>query len=318
MHTHSENWKLGLTLSLITVLMWGSLPIALKGILDDIDSYTITWYRFAVSVIVVGLILIQTKKLPTFDGIKKQSRAKLFLLVILGLTSNYVMYLLGLNLTTPSAAQIVIQIAPVLLLTGGVFIYKESFNFYQWTGVLMFTVGLGLFFNHRIDLILNASSDYSVGLVLILFASITWAVYALAQKQLLQHYSSQQIMWIAYIAATFLLFPTADIFSVSSLSPFQWALLSFCCINTVVAYGCFAESLQHWEASRVGGVITLTPLATIIFSYFTNKYFPDYIEFEQLNGVSLLGAGILVVGSLLTALLKTKGASKTPVLKFGQ
>jgi len=304
MHATTGRWKLGLGLSLTTVIMWGSLPIALKGILDDIDSYTITWYRFAVSVILVGLILVHNKSVPSFNWINQASKVKLFLLVIFGLTSNYVLYLLGLDLTTPSAAQILIQVAPLLLLIGGVFVFKESFSFVQWLGVSLFVFGLGLFFNHRIELILDASSDYSLGLLLILIAAVTWSAYALAQKQLLVSYSSQQIMWIAYIAATFLLLPTADLTSVLSLSLFQWGLLSFCCLNTVIAYGCFAESLQHWEASRVSAVIALTPLTTIVFGFITNHYFPEYIDFEELNGISLFGAGILVAGSLLTALSK--------------
>ena len=304
MHATTGRWKLGLGLSLTTVLMWGSLPIALKGILDDIDSYTITWYRFAVSVLLVGLILVQKRSVPSFNWIDKASKVKLFLLVICGLTSNYVLYLLGLDLTTPSAAQIVIQVAPLLLLIGGVLVFKESFSLVQWFGVSLFVLGLGLFFNHRVGLILDASSDYSFGLLLILIAAITWSVYALAQKQLLVSYSSQQIMWLAYIAATILLFPAAELSSVLSLSVFQWGLLSFCCLNTVIAYGCFAESLQHWEASRVSAVITLTPLTTIMFGFITNHYFPEYIHFEELNWISLSGAGILVVGSLLTALAK--------------
>lgn len=304
MHTTTGRWKLGLVLSLITVVMWGALPIALKGILDDIDSYTITWFRFSVSVVLVGLILFYKNSVPSFNWIKNSSNVKLFSLVIFGLTSNYVLYLLGLELITPSAAQVLIQVAPLLLLIGGIFVYKEPFSLFQWLGVLLFVIGLILFFNHRIELIFDSSSDYGVGLLLILIAAITWAAYALAQKQLLIDYSSQQIMWVAYVAATLLLFPTVELDSVSSLSDFQWGLLIFCCINTVIAYGCFAESLQHWEASRVGAVLTLTPLVTIVLGFITNHYFPEYIEVENLNGASLLGAGVLVAGSLLTALSK--------------
>ena len=38
------------------------------------------------------------------------------------------------------------------------------------------------------------------------------------------------------------------------------ALLLACCMNTLVAYGAFAEALAHWEASRVSAILATTPL----------------------------------------------------------
>ena len=306
MHQTSGRWQLGLMLSLTTALFWGMLPIALKGIMDSVDSYSITWYRFLVSLILVALILYRRDRLPNFKWINNRKFLSLFLLVIFGLCANYILYLLGLELITPSAAQVVIQLAPLLLLIGGIFVFKETFSLAQWIGVALFLFGLILFFNHRIETILTAESDYSIGIGLIVLAAITWVVYALAQKQLLIHYGSQQIMLIVYVAASIIFLPTADILSFTKLNNLQSLLLFFCCINTIIAYGCFAEALEHWEASRVGAVITITPLFTIGFAYLTNKLYPEYMEFEPLNWLSLLGAIVLVAGSLLTALSRKK------------
>lgn len=311
MHQTSGRWKLGLLLSLTTAVFWGMLPIALKGLLVTIDAVTITWYRFIVSLLVVAFLLYRRNRLPDFGWIKAPKSILLFAIVILGLSSNYVLYLMGLDLITPSAAQIVIQIAPMLLLLGGLLIFKEKFSGLQWIGVLAFVTGLTLFFNHRIDDILTSTtgsddSQYAWGLLLILMAAITWAAYALAQKQLLMKYGSQQVMFIAYIAASVLFLPGAQILSVTALTTTQWGLLIFCCLNTLIAYGCFAEALDHWEASRVGSVLAITPLLTIIFAYLTNQLFPQYIAIESLNWISLTGAGILIIGSLTAALAKNK------------
>ena len=310
MHQTSGRWKLGLLLSLTTATFWGMLPIALKGLLDTIDAVTITWYRFIVSLTVVAFLLYRRNRIPSLKWLKSPKPLLLFSIVILGLSSNYVLYLLGLDLITPSAAQIVIQIAPLLLLLGGLLIFKESFSRLQWIGVLVFITGLGLFFNHRIEGIIASvigeddETGYAWGLMLILIAAVTWSAYALAQKQLLVKYGSQQIMFVAYVAASFLFFAGAQVSSVSALTLTQWGLLIFCCLNTLVAYGCFAEALDHWEASRVGAVLAITPLLTIVFAYLTNQVFPSYIAIESLNGLSIAGAGILVLGSLTAALAK--------------
>ncbi len=312
MHQTSGRWKLGLLLSLTTATFWGMLPIALKGLLDTIDAVTITWYRFIVSLAVVAFLLYRRNRIPSFKWLKSPKPLLLFSIVILGLSSNYVLYLMGLDLITPSAAQIVIQIAPLLLLLGGLVIFKESFNRLQWIGVFVFITGLGLFFNHRLEGIIASiigdgdETGYAWGLMLILIAAVTWAAYALAQKQLLVVYGSQQIMFIAYVAASLLFLPGSQVLSVSALTLTQWGLLVFCCLNTLVAYGCFAEALDHWEASRIAAVLAITPLMTIIFAYLTNQVFPDYITLEALNGLSIAGAGILVLGSLTAALAKSE------------
>ena len=40
------NWRLGLLLAATTATLWGLLPIALKGLLNAVDPYTVTFVRF--------------------------------------------------------------------------------------------------------------------------------------------------------------------------------------------------------------------------------------------------------------------------------
>ncbi len=304
MHKTSGRWQYGFALALTTATLWGMLPIALKGLLTTIDSMTITWYRFVVALAMVWLVLASRQRIPDFNWIKQSKPRLLFALVILGLSSNYILYLMGLDRVSPSAAQVVIQMAPLLLLIGGIFVFKESFSWLQWLGVLLFVSGLLLFFNHRIESLWTDRSEYQLGVIMVLVAAFTWAAYALAQKQLLQNYGSQQIMFVAYIVASLIFFPTADVLSVSALSPLQWGLLIFCCANTLIAYGSFAEALEHWEASRVSAVLAITPLMTILFAHLTDYFWPGYIQLEDLNSLSLIGALVVVLGSLITAMAK--------------
>jgi drug/metabolite transporter (DMT)-like permease len=306
MHQSSGRWQLGLILSLVTSLLWGMLPIALKGILQDMDAATITWYRFLVAAIIMWIFLSKKKLIPDLKWLKNKKELTLFILVAVGLTGNYLLYLVGLDYVTPSAAQIVIQLAPLMLLIGGLIIFKEKFSLLQWVGLFAFLAGLGLFFNHRIESMFGTMSEYSLGLLLIVFAAVMWAAYALAQKQLLNHYSSQQIMLIVYIAGSVFYLPVVNVESVVHLSNLQLGLLLFCCLNTLVAYGSFAEALEHWEASRVSAVLAITPLITIAFAALTNYVFPGYLVIEELNWVSILGGVVVVIGATLTALSNRK------------
>jgi drug/metabolite transporter (DMT)-like permease len=59
MHVTSGRWRLGLSLAVVTALLWGTLPLALKVALQQIDGITITWCRFTVSAIVLLALRIR-------------------------------------------------------------------------------------------------------------------------------------------------------------------------------------------------------------------------------------------------------------------
>lgn len=302
MHQITGKTLVGLLLALTTAILWGILPIALKILLDVFSANTITAIRFFAAAVVVGIWLGLRGKLPKFAVLRQRKIGLLMLIAIVGLLLNYILYLSGLNLLTAETAQTLIQLAPFLMMIGGVLIFKERLLFWQKVGALLLVVGLLLFFNERLLTLLLQASQETLGVVLVIFAAITWAGYALAQKQLLVHYSSKQIMYLIYVAGALAFVPVSDFQAMPDLSVLQWSLLVFCCLNTVVAYGAFAEALHHWEASKVSAVLAITPLITIFSAHAVALFWPSLVTPQQLNLASWFGAVFVVIGSALTAL----------------
>ncbi|HEU4532080.1 MAG TPA: DMT family transporter [Steroidobacteraceae bacterium] len=315
MHQISGRWRLGLALALLTAACWGVLPIALKLLLEGMDAYTVTWYRFATSVAVLGVFLAATRNLPSVRTLGRMGWT-LMLVALVGLVGNYVLYLLALRHVSPSVNQTVIQLAPIFLLFGGLFIYKERFTVWQRAGFVTLVTGLMLFFNRRLPELADVSAGLGLGVLLLLIAALVWAGYALAQKSLLKTLSSQQILWILYIGAVALLLPVSELGQIASLSPLQWALLAFSCANTLVAYGAFAEAMEHWEVSRVSAVLSISPLFTLVGMWLVNWLAPGYLQPEGLNLLSIGGALLVVTGSALTALGGQKTGSTVPGLRY--
>lgn len=306
MHQASGNSLTGFILALTTAVLWGMLPIALKVVLTELSANTITWVRFLVAAIFVVLVLWKQQNLPKLGKLKGKARS-LMLIAVAGLLSNYILYLMGLNLLTAETAQVVIQLAPFLMMLGGIFIFRERLLLWQKIGAATLVAGLLLFFNDRLLLLVTQIGQDSFGILLVIIAAVTWAAYALAQKQLLMHFNSQQIMAFIYVAGALCFLPVIDIAPVFELSLLHWALLLFCCLNTIVAYGAFAEALEHWEASKVSAVLAITPLLTILFANLAAWLWPEAPEPEALNLLAVLGAVLVVFGSAVTAL--------APVLK---
>ncbi|MEH6592598.1 MAG: DMT family transporter [Halioglobus sp.] len=297
----STNWKLGLTFSLVTAIMWGGLPIALKVVLGEMDSLTVTWYRFSISA-GIALLWYGRRSAKAIRRLLSWPLWPLTLLAVAGLLANYIFYLTGLDRTTAEAAQILIQLAPLMLLVGSVWLFKEPFSRLQWLGVLAFTLGLLLFFHHRLRALASEESSYVLGMALLILASVTWASYGLAQKQLLKQVNANDLLLLIYIAGSLCFWPGSSPGQIQQLDGFGLLVLTFVSLNTIIAYGSFGLAMTHWEASRVSAVITLAPLLTLFFVFLSNTLIPGFIQTEPLDWMNWLGAVMVVGGSTLAAL----------------
>lgn len=302
-HLTSGRWRLGLGLALLTTFLWGILPLGLAIILQSLDVYTVTWYRFLIAFVLLGIYLATTQKLPKVQKWRSIPWTLLGIATIF-LAANYVLFLQGLALTSPTNAEVLIQLSPVLMGLGALAIFKEHYTRLQWLGLGVLTLGFSLFFHEQLRVLVTASDQYLLGSIILVCAAVCWAIYALAQKQLLQQLSSSEIMWLIYGSCTLLYLPVSTPTAIFSLTPFQGLVLLFCGLNTLIAYGAFAESLEHWEASRVSAVLALAPIITLIAVDTVALLFPLLIKPEHLTILAIIGAILVVAGSMMIALGK--------------
>lgn len=298
----TTNWKLGLGFSLVTVIMWGLLPLALKSVLEVMDPLTISWYRLSVSAL-IALVWYGHSSGPAVATMFSRGQWPLTLATVGGLVGNYIFYIWGLAHLNPGASQILIQLAPLILLIGSVIIFKERFSLPQWLGVASFTGGMLLFFHQRLVSDIATDSDYLIGVAFIIAAALTWAIYGLAQKQLLVNkHHAKNILFLICAAGTLLLWPLAEPQQIQNLNSTQLLLLLFCGINTIIAYGSFGLAMSYWQASRVSAVIPIAPLLTLLFTFGLNHWQLADIPAEPMDWLSWVGALLVVAGAAAAAL----------------
>jgi len=318
LHRASGHWRLGLLLTLCTAACWATLPIVLKIVLNVLDPITLTWFRFLVAAVFTAGWLRWRGGLrgPAlgFGGLGRRGWLMLSVAALM-LVGNYVFYLLGVQYTTPANAQLLIQLAPLLMALGGIWVFGEHFRATQWFGLALLVVGMALFFADQLNAAAHAPG-YMLGAALVVIGAIVWAVYALLQKQLLVRLGSMQVLLFIYVAATLLLWPFAAPAALLRLDATHWALLLFCAFNTIGAYGAFAEALAHWEASRVSAVIATTPLLCIGAAWLVAALWPQWLAPERLAPLGWLGAALVVAGSAAVSLLGQ--ANKPPALVPGR
>ena len=301
LHRSSGRARLGLGLSLTTMLLWALLPIALKLLVQQLDAFTLTWARFGAAALLLGAWHAWRSGWPDWR-LLDAGRGALLLLATVFLAANYGAFLIGVDWTSAADGGVLIQVGPLLLSLGGVLVFREHFSRLQWWGLAVLMAGVAVFVSARLVDPLHGATHLEAGIGMFAIGAVTWALYGLAQKQLLRDWSSAQVLWCVYAGATLLFWPLASPSAVAGLDRVGMALLAFCALNTVVAYGSFAEALDHWEASRVGAVLALTPLVTLAIAGGIEAYAPRWGGGQILSWQGWLGAVLVVAGSLAASL----------------
>lgn len=299
-----RHWE-GLGLSLLTAMLWGILPVFLQICLQAMDSSTITWFRFFVAAVFVYCVLVANKALPTYRQLKPRV-VWILLVASLALVANYVANVHSLEYVSPETVQVVMQVAPLLLMLGGVVFFKEQFNRYQLFGAFILLSGLMLFFNQRLPLLFSELNRFNIGVLVVIFAAVMWVGYALLQKSLLRSFTARQLTLSLYCIGIVTLMPFASLDSVLSLNLLQASALLFCCVNTIIAYGAFTEALNIWSASKVSAVIATGPLFTFVSVLVAERFIPEFFQSSLLNLWSVVGALCVITGSMTIALAKQK------------
>lgn len=299
MQTKPQKPILGLLYALLATAAWGTLPIAAQPVLAVVDAQTFVWYRFVIAALGLGLFLALTHRLPKREKFTPHI-GKLILLGIIGLAANFFLFSEALNYIAPTTNQVLWQLAPFTMILCGVLIFKEKFGIHQKIGLVLLIIGLGAFFNDRFAEILQFGK-YAIGILTAAAAAMIWVCYGIAQKLLLKTFTSQQILLIIYFGCGIVLTPFATPVQAVELSGFLLGCFIYCCINTFIGYGAYAEALNHWDATKVSVITILLPIFTMIFSHLGHALFPTTFPELQMNWLSYLGAFVVVAGTILSA-----------------
>lgn len=239
----------GIALALTTAMCWGSLPIAMKQVLEVMEPPTVVFYRFLMASIGLGVILTVKGRLPPLQIFRNPRWLLLLVIATGGLFGNFILFSSSLQYLSPTASQVIGQLSPVGMMIASVLFLKERMRRTQVIGAALLVCGLLMFFNSSLIEIFTRLTDYTWGVIFGVGAAAVWVSYGVAQKVLLRRLASQQILFLLYTLCTIALFPLAELGVISRLSDWQLACLIFCGLNTLVGYGALAEAMARWQAA---------------------------------------------------------------------
>ena len=163
-------------------------PISRSLIPETISPYVLIIFRLLGGMILfwIASFVVYKEKVPPKDILL------FFFAAIFGLTTNQLPFIVGLSMTSPIDASIVVTLLPILSMILAAIIIKEPITLMKTFGVLVGASGaLVLIFGSHSG---SVGSGNATGNLLALFAVVSFALYLTLFKSLISRYSSITIM----------------------------------------------------------------------------------------------------------------------------
>jgi drug/metabolite transporter (DMT)-like permease len=225
--------------------------------------------------------------------------------------NQYFGFIRGLELTSPGIAQIFIQLGPVLLAVSGFVFFKERLTIRQLMGLMLVSAGLIIFYNEQIHHILTDWNAWQKGVIWIVIAAVTWAVYSVLLKVLVLKYPPMQLNLVIFGLPVLLYLPFVHFSHFLQLNFVGWLIVVFLGLNTLFAYGLLSLAMQYIEANKISVILILNPILTFALMAILSYSGATWIEHEHFTLVTIAGALIVLAGAVLTILRKIKFGKST-------
>ncbi len=299
----ASSCAIGLVYAGFTALLWGVLAIALKFSVNTLDPVSVVWFRFSFSffALFIWMLLFDRKEISL---LKHPPNLALIAAFFLGL--NYLGFISGVKFTSPSNAQVFIQLGTVGFALAGIFVYREKVGWKHILGFVLVVSGIAIFYYEQLAALKGINGEYTKGILLVSGGGIAWAVFASIQKGLVVKHGTNQLNLVIYGFCSIIFLPFIDFRQILHQNLSEWLVLIFLGLNTVLAYGFLAIAIKYAEATKVSVIIALNPILTFAGMAVLAAMEVSWIAPEHFTLLSIVGAVIVLAGAIITILSRKK------------
>jgi drug/metabolite transporter (DMT)-like permease len=248
----------------------------------------ITFGRVFFSSLFIGLLLLLKK-----EHQKTESKTDFLLLMLSGLilAIHWSAFIFSIQVASVAIGTITFATFPVFLAVVEPFFFKEKFEYKNliFAGITLLGIGI-IVFNLEGD-----ETNYLIGVLFGLIASITYGGLVLLNRRFSQSYPTKIILFYQQSWAAIILFPV--LFFIRPILEFSQIglLLIYGIIFTAVAQGLFIKGLQKTKGVTAGIISGLEPVYAILFSMLILSEMPSIHEI--VGGLIVIAVAYLVTRS---------------------
>lgn len=214
------------------------------------------------------------------------------LLAVVGVCANQLLFLKGLNITTPINAAIIMITSPIVVVIITILAAKEKFNYKNITGVILGFAGATALLTLKGDL--SFGSETLRGDVYVLINAVSWSIYLIYVKPYMAKYNTVSILKWVFLFGLILVTPFGwnelTVIKISEFTPYVWFCIAFIVIaTTFFAYLLNTFALKELSSSVVGAYIYLQPILAMAIALIAQK---DEVNLVKIISTILIFAGV--------------------------
>jgi drug/metabolite transporter (DMT)-like permease len=259
--TTPSRWFLYLVIIIQQVLAAMAFPVARLG-LNDIDPFVYAFFRFAISSIIYIPILLYLRR----NGkIQFSDNLKIFLIGIILILLNQVVFLVGQSKTTAGHSSLLFATIPIFVYILAIIFLNEKATIRRTLGILIAAGGVYIILSNGA---VGFGGEFLLGDLLVLGAVIAWAVCTVMAKPLIEKYGAFRVVGLALVYGSFVYLPyglyrTMSV-ELSAISGRAWFSIFYLAGGvSVLAYFLWYWVLKYMEASRLAVVQNIQPVMAI-------------------------------------------------------
>lgn len=276
---------------IVMTFIWGLNFVVVKTLISGMIPLAFVSIRFVLG---AALFVFLVRVREGGFQIPRVAWRRVALVGLVGTALYQPLYITGLSFTKVSNAALIVACTPVFIVLLNRALGRERFTARGWLGIALSFVGIGL-------VVLSGGefgfADNSwIGDLLLLVATVLWAVYSVLAAPLLRRYSPLSVTALSTICGTIPLvlisLPALFAEDWASIPPGGWLGLGYSAIFAiVVAYVIWNTGVKRLGGARTAIYNNLTPvIATVLAAIFLG---------DALTPQKILGAIVIFMGLYL-------------------
>lgn len=273
----------------LAAVLWGGSIVAQKMALGSFSAVEASVLRD-----IGGLVILLATWWSKEGGAVKLSGADIRLLGLLGLgvLGNHLLILMGLNYVSGAVGGVIIGSSPVVTALLSAMLIRDVPLRAVWGGGVLSFAGVGLV---SVAGFQAAGERPLLGSLLVFFGVVSWALYSIGSRTIMERISALTVNWTTLMVATVLQIPLLwtdhKMMSagIGSVTMSDWLALGYLIIfATAVAQQAWLFGVQGIGPSRASVMGNLTPVAAIGLS--------AVILGESVGLIEVIGIGFILAG----------------------
>lgn len=275
-----------------------SINFSVVKILIDgglIQSFGLNLVRMIITVSLLWILFAFKKENSKF---KKEDYPRLIICSITGIVFNQLIFVKGLSLTTPIHASLLMMATPILIMFSAAWLLNEKLSKHKLSGLALAIAGALILVLYKKQN--NYATNTMLGDVFVLLNAISYTVYFIMVKPLMDRYSPIMIIRMLFTIGLVLALP----FCISQFIQIPWqqytntdyVLLALVTVGgTFLAYTLNIYAINIIGPSKTGSYIYLQPFLAALIAIILGK---DILEQYKIIAAGFIFFGLYLINKI--------------------